>query len=119
MSARPSTSPVFFSGEMIYPYMFDDYAQLRPLSTLAHALAEDTSWPKLYDRDVLAKNTVPVWAATYIDDMYVDVGFARETAKAIKGSRETVTNMLLHDALRSRTEQVMEALWRIRGMDED
>lgn len=49
--------------------MFDDYSELQKVKEVAKILANDTDWPQLYDESKLAKNTVPVYAATYIEDM--------------------------------------------------
>ena len=57
---------------MIYPWMFDVYPQLKPLKEAAEILAQDETWPRLYDAERLARNAVPVAAAVYYDDMYVD-----------------------------------------------
>ena len=48
----------------IFPDMFDDYANLRPLKGVAEILANDDSWGPLYDLEQLAKNEVKVTAAT-------------------------------------------------------
>lgn len=63
--------PVYFTGEMIYPFMLDDYAELRPLKNVAERLATYEGWGKLYDEDVLKGNEVPVAGVSYFDDMYV------------------------------------------------
>ena len=49
--------------------MFDDYHNLRILKGAAHLLAQETDWPLLYDEKQLAKNSVKVTAATYMEDM--------------------------------------------------
>lgn len=49
--------------------MFEDYAELRKIKDVAEILANDKDWPQLYDESKLAKNTVPVYVATYIEDM--------------------------------------------------
>ena len=38
--------PVYFTGEMIYPWMFSDYVNLRPLQPAADLLAEYAGWPR-------------------------------------------------------------------------
>lgn len=45
---------------------------LRLYAELAGRLAHDDQWPALYDFGIPASNTVPVAAATYYEDMYVD-----------------------------------------------
>ena len=43
-------------------------------------LAARDDWAPLYDLDRLAANEVPVAAAVYFDDMYVDSGLQLDTA---------------------------------------
>lgn len=105
--------PPLFTGEMIYPWMFDDYANLRPLKGAAELLAATDDWPALYDPVVLAQNSVPVVATIYYDDMYVDAIFAEQTASMIKGTRFWLTNELVHSALRLDGEKVF---WRLSEM---
>ena len=102
-------SPLF-SGEMIYPWMFEDYRDLRTLKEAAHMLAARDDWPALYDPAVLAENTVPVVATIYYDDMYVDAIFAQQTAAMIRGTRFWLTNELVHNALRMDGEKVFGRL---------
>jgi pimeloyl-ACP methyl ester carboxylesterase len=102
--------PVLFTGEMIYPWMFDDFQQLRPLKQAAQILAEFQEWPSLYDTSVLQANVVPAVAAIYYDDMYVDRGFSEETAQIIKGLRVWVTNEYEHNGLRAEGDIVLSRL---------
>ena len=78
-------APHLFTGEHVYPWMFEDYGALAPLREAAELLAE-REWPRLYDPDVLAANEVPVAAAIYVDDMYVERAFSEETAAWIRGA---------------------------------
>ena len=57
------------AGEMVFPWMFEDFAELRPLRDAAHLIAAKGDWPQLYDEAVLRKNDVPIAAACYFDDM--------------------------------------------------
>jgi hypothetical protein len=50
--------PVMFTGEMVFPWMFDDFAALQPYKAAADLLAAKQDWPQLYRPDVLAKNQV-------------------------------------------------------------
>lgn len=105
-----SHDPLYFFGEMIYPSMFDEYACLIPLKEAANILANKTDWPKLYDVEVLGRNTVPVVACVYVDDMYVDFDFGMQTAKAINGIKLWITNEYEHDAIRVDGEHVLDRL---------
>lgn len=100
----------FFTGEMIYPWLFDDYAQLKPLKEVAASLANFESWPRLYDRDILCQNSVPVAAAIYYNDMYVDKVFSEQTAEAIRGCKVWITNEYEHDGLRQDGERILDRL---------
>ena len=91
--------PTRFTGEMIFPWLFDEDPALAPLVVCAEQIAARTGWPRLYDPDRLAANTVPVSAAIYYDDMYVDRETSLATAAAIRGLRPWITNEFGHDGL--------------------
>ena len=88
--------------------MFNDYDELRSLLETADTLAYADDWPELYDEAQLAKNDVPVYSATYIEDMYVHFDFAKDTASKIKNCKNFITNVLYHDALVHKTDELSE-----------
>jgi hypothetical protein len=102
-------APDVFTGEHIYPWMFDDYGALAPLRDAAHLLAE-REWPRLYDDDVLRHNEVPTAAAIYVEDMYVERVFSEETAAQIRGIRPWITNEYDHNGLRVDGERILGRL---------
>ncbi|KAI0176301.1 alpha/beta-hydrolase [Hypoxylon sp. FL1284] len=106
-------APLFFSGEMIYPFHFDTCSELVKLKETADILAEFDEWPPLYDMQQLAKNEVPVYAAVY-SDMYVDAELSRVTASRIRGIKTFETNVLYHNALRSNPDDVIPQLLKLR-----
>lgn len=106
--------PIFFTGEMVYPWMFEDYAELRKVQDVANRVAADAEWPALFDEEQLAKNEVPVYAASYIEDMYVASDLALETAKKIKGCKVFTTNVMFHNAVRSKMEEVVSQVLKLR-----
>ena len=67
----PDRDPLLFTGEMIYPWMFEEITALRPFAEAANLLAERDDWPPPFDPDRLAGNEVPVAAVIYHDDIYV------------------------------------------------
>ncbi len=101
---------LLFTGEMIYPWMFAEYRELRPLREAADLLANYDGWPDLYDLEALAVNEVPCAAAIYVDDMYVERTFSEETAARVRGMRTWVTNEFEHNGLRSEGERVLGRL---------
>ncbi|MGH3588375.1 MAG: alpha/beta fold hydrolase, partial [Pseudonocardia sp.] len=92
--------PLLFTGEMIYPWMFEQVAALRPFRAAAEAFAARTDWDDLYDLDALAANDVPLEAAVYHDDMFVDAHLSLATAAHVGNARAWVTNEFEHDGLR-------------------
>jgi pimeloyl-ACP methyl ester carboxylesterase len=105
--------PVLFTGEMVYPWMLDEYKYLRHLKKAAEILASYDGWPRLYDKSTLQSNTVPSAAAVYYNDMYVERTLSEETARNIRGIKLWVTNEYEHDGLRADGEKV---LGRLLGM---
>jgi pimeloyl-ACP methyl ester carboxylesterase len=105
----PSQQPLF-TGEMIYPWMFAEDGGLRPLQEAMQILAKYQDWPALYDVPRLRANTVPVAAAVYYDDMYVERAFSEEAAATILGCRIWVTNEYEHNGLRAEGDAVLGRL---------
>ncbi len=105
--------PVLFTGEMIYPWMFETDPVLRPLADAAEILAGYEDWPPLYDAARLAANEVPAAAVIYYNDMYVPQEFSVRTAAAIKGLRSWVTSEYEHNGLSASSDAV---LGRLIGM---
>lgn len=108
--ALAGDSPLLFTGESIHPWMFDCDPALRPLRETAELLAARTDWQPLYDPARLAANEVPVAAAVYHDDMYVETAHALETARAIRGLRTWVTDEFEHDGVRAGGPRVLDRL---------
>jgi pimeloyl-ACP methyl ester carboxylesterase len=106
----PHADPLYFTGEMIYPWMIDADPVLRPLREAADILAERDDWPPLYDPTRLAANEVPVAAAVYYNDMYVDRELSVQTAQAIRGLQAWVTSEYEHDGLRVSNGAVLDRL---------
>ena len=109
LPAAYQDEPELFVGEHVYPWMFEEYGALAPLREVADLLA-GREWPRLYDPDRLAANEVPVAAAIYAEDMYVERAFSEETASLIRGLRPWLTNEYEHNALRADGERVLGRL---------
>jgi pimeloyl-ACP methyl ester carboxylesterase len=110
VAALDGDAPVLFTGEMIYPWMFDTDPVLRPLRETADLLAERDSWPDLYDVERLRANEVPAAAAIYHDDMYVEREDSLVTAGTIRGLRPWITNEYEHSALRTDGVRLLDRL---------
>ncbi|ENN88821.1 putative proline iminopeptidase [Rhizobium freirei PRF 81] len=96
----PAARPLLFTGEMIYPWMFEEISSLKPFRAAAEALAKRPHHSALYDRDRLTVNEIPIAAAIYHDDMYVDAGLSLQTARAVGNLDFWITNEFEHDGIR-------------------
>ncbi len=92
-------APELFTGEHVFPEVFDEDAALAPYRDVAHELA-GRDWPRLYDVARLGENEVPAAALVYADDVYVERAFSEDTAHMIRGLRPWLTNEYEHDGLR-------------------
>ncbi len=101
---------VLLTGEMINPWMFEDYRGLRPFSEVAHLLAEDDRWSPLYDLERLRHNRVPCAAIVYYEDMCVVREFSEQAAQGIGNMKIWVTNEYEHDGLRADGERIVDRL---------
>ncbi|KPI45473.1 Proline iminopeptidase [Cyphellophora attinorum] len=103
-----------FTGEMVFSRVYDDYSELRSLKKVAQIIHEKKDWPDLYDTEQLKRNEVPVYAAVYVNDLYVAMESALETASIIKGCKVFMSNQLHHNAVRAKAKEVVEALFALR-----
>ena len=114
MAAHPGfaadADPLLFTGETMYPWMFREIAALTPFAAAAELLAAADDWPALYDPARLADNEVPLAAAVYFDDMYVDADLQLQTARSVGNTRVWVTNEFQHNGLRADGERVLGRL---------
>ena len=108
-SKENSNLPVLFFGEMVFPWMADDYAELSCLgcTALANALAKKEDWGPLYDADhmraVLKDGRSRSAAAVYYEDMYVDFDQCMKVAARggpLEKCKVYVTNEYQHGGIR-------------------
>ncbi|MCC9196593.1 alpha/beta fold hydrolase [Arthrobacter sp. zg-Y820] len=116
---RPDAEEPLYTGEMVYPWYFDEDPALVPLKDTAELLAARKDWPALYDPAQLARNTVPVAAAVYSDDIYVDRDLSLETAAAVRGLRVWESPDFHHDGIADDGEGIFNRLLAmVRGEPE-
>lgn len=106
----PGATPLLLTGEMVYPWYFEQDAALKPLRQVAHLLAAKSDWKPLYDSSRLAVNSVPVAAAVYRDDIYVDRNLSLETAAAVRGLQVWETADFHHDGIADDGEAIFGRL---------
>ncbi len=107
---RDDAAEILFTGEMVYPWYFEEDPALRPLRDVADVLAAKDDWGRLYDGDVLATNTVPVAAAVYRHDIYVDRDLSLATAAAVRRLEVWETDEFHHDGIADDGEAIFERL---------
>ncbi|BAJ02800.1 alpha/beta fold hydrolase [Shewanella violacea] len=102
--------PFLFTGEMVYPWFFEQFTNLKPLKHAANLLAEKSDWSQLYDLDTLAHNQVPVAAAIYSEDMFVEMNYSLETAKRVGELKYWLTSEYEHNGIRMDGEHILDRL---------
>ncbi|MGC0269214.1 alpha/beta fold hydrolase [Glutamicibacter soli] len=90
---------LLFTGEMMFRWTFEETRLLRPYIPAVEVLAARGTHRKIYDLQKIAANRVPMAAAVYYDDMYVDAGLSLDTAKKVGGLQAWVTNEHEHDGI--------------------
>ena len=108
-SQEDNNRPVLFFGEMVFPWMTEDYKELGGigLTELSHALAKKDDWGPLYDADhmraVLDDGRTRSAAAIYYDDMYVDFDNCMKVTSRngpLEKCKVYITNEYQHSGLR-------------------
>lgn len=102
-------SPVYLTGEHMYPLIYEEDPALAPMRELARELAAFTDWEPVYNPEQLANNEVPGAAAVYFEDMFVPTDLSLQTAE-LAGIRTWVTNEYQHDGLRANGSAVFQHL---------
>lgn len=91
--------PIMFFGEAALPEMFEQDPALRPFHAAVDILMQESRWGKIYDAASLASNEVPLQAAVYFDDLYVDSALQLDTLSRTGNSYAWVTNEYEHDGV--------------------
>jgi len=101
--------PVLFFGEMVFPWMYEDFAELQGvgLASVAETLASKKDWGPLFHgermRKVLDDGRTKAAAAVYHGDMYVDFDCSMKVAGRggpLEKCKVWVTNDCQHSGLR-------------------
>ncbi|WP_026531788.1 alpha/beta fold hydrolase [Arthrobacter sp. H41] len=111
----PSAEQPLLTGEVVYPWYFEEDPALVPLRRTAELLAEKEDWGPLYDVGRLRRNTVPAAAAVYRDDIYVDRDLSLATAREVKGLAVWETPDFHHDGIADDGEAIFERLIALTG----
>ena len=117
------SEPVLLTGEMIYSWMGEDFAWLRPLKPCAELLAAKSDWGALYDADKLrSASSPPVAALVSYEDVYVERAFSEDTARMLGPyaghAKLWITNEFQHSGLRDSPAVVFERLLKMSKGDD-
>lgn len=119
-SIDDDSQPTLFFGEMVFPWMPEDFQELSGvgLHAVADALAAKTDWGSLYDGDhmrkVLSDGTCRAAAAVYYDDMYVDFDASMKVASAggpLEKCKVWISNEYQHSGLRDGGSAIFSKLY--------
>jgi hypothetical protein len=86
------------------------YDRTATLPTFWRRTSGPRSTTSVYDERQLRVNEVPVAAAVYVNDMYVEFAYSMETASVIRGINVWATNEYEHNGLRADGERVLGRL---------
>jgi hypothetical protein len=95
---------------MVYPWFFEQFTNLKPLKHAANLLATKNDWSTLYHLDTLANNQVPVAAAIYSEDMFVEMRYSLETTKQVGNLKYWLTSEYEHNGIRMDGEHILDRL---------
>jgi hypothetical protein len=101
---------VYLTGEMVFPFMLDEIAALRPLREVGLRLAAVTDWDPLYSEEMLRSCGVPAAAAVYYHDMFVDFDLSMATVAACPSIKPWITSEYTHAGIREGSDRVIEQL---------
>ena len=104
---------LYFTGEMLFPWMMDHYEALKPFKGAANILAKKSDWSYLYDANTLSRNKVPIKAAVYTNDMYVDRELSINLANRVPNTEIWETDKYEHNALRSDGRKILDTLFSL------
>lgn len=112
--------PTLFFGEMVFPWMSEDYAECSGVgcTALANALASKEDWGPLYDgphmRKILGEGISRAAAVAYYGDMYVDFDLSMEVAARggpLEKCKVYVTNEYQHGGIRDDGANIFAKLY--------
>ncbi len=113
-TAAGGTAPLP-TGEHVFAWQTAEDSDLAPLAEATQILAAKEDWGPLYDVDALAENSVPVAAAVYTDDVYVDRDLSLETAAAVQGLQVKEYGEFHHDGIGDEGPRILRELLELSG----
>lgn len=101
---------MLFTGEMTYPWDYEDYPVLFSLKNVANILAEWDDWPNLYEEDTLTTANIPLAAIVYSEDIFVPRELSEKTLEKLPHAAWEVIDSCDHSALGTHGTLVVSVL---------
>ena len=111
--------PTLFFGEMVFPWMATDYAELSGLGLqqVANEIAQKNDWGPLYNvdkmKEALSDGRCRAAAAVYYGDMYVDFNACAKVFSRggpLEKCKVWITNDYQHSGLRDNGSEIFQKL---------
>lgn len=115
--ALPSQTPLYFTGEMMFPFLVEEVGAFKGLTGVAQRIAEKSDWGKLYRPATLEKNQVPVAAAIYYHDLCVPRVLSENSAAKVGNLSYWITNEFNHSGLRMDGIRILKRLREVVLVD--
>lgn len=93
------TQHPLLTGEHCFEWYLELDPTLAPMTEVTQLLAEKDDWGALYDLEQLKKNTVPVAACVFTDDVFVERQLSLRTASQVENLQLWETDEFHHDGL--------------------
>ncbi|MEV6603538.1 alpha/beta fold hydrolase [Kutzneria sp. NPDC051319] len=97
-------NPLLLFAEMMFPWMFEEVAGLRPFMAAADLLAQAADMSEMYDPAQLANNKIPLIALLYADDPYTPNDLQQRTIEMTGNARVITTEAFHHNGLMRNSE---------------
>ncbi|WP_022870840.1 alpha/beta fold hydrolase [Yaniella halotolerans] len=113
---KKSDTPLL-TGEMCFDWYTELDPVLQPIARVTEMLATYSNWGPLYDVDQLHKNTVPVAALVYTDDVFVERDLSVVSAEQVANLQVWESDQWHHDGIGEAGAEIFHRLHSMIGAD--
>lgn len=105
------------TGEMCFDWYTEFDPVLQPMARATEMIAEYSKWGPLYDVDQLGRNTVPVAALVYTDDVFVERNLSMASAEQVANLQVWESDQWHHDGISEAGAEIFRGLHSMLGAD--
>src|SRR5699024_4988245 len=113
---KKSDTP-YLPVEMFFVSYIDLDQYLLPIVLATEMIAEYSKWGPLYDVDQLGRNTVPVAALVYTDDVFVERNLSMASAEQVANLQVWESDQWHHDGISEAGAEIFRGLHSMLGAD--